>query len=79
VISDKASVTSEIPDRYLQVDEEGYFSTQGQRTSEQEFGKELLQSLVRHESGVFIVESMGTPALLEPFDQPLVVQFVEKL
>jgi SAM-dependent methyltransferase len=59
------------------MDEEGYFSSQGQRIEDEDFGRSLLLSLTRHETGTFLVNSAGTWAVLEAFDEPLVVQNVE--
>lgn len=60
------------------MDEEGYFHSNGQRLRDNELCRSLFESLSFHEHGSFLVNSAGTPAFLEAFDEPFVAAMVEK-
>lgn len=60
------------------MDEEGYFVSEGLRIEDKDFGRALMESVTRHESGVFLVNSAGTWAILEAFNEPFVAAQVER-
>ena len=62
--------------RFLSMDEEGFFLSDGVRWTEPALGHSLLQSLKRSATGAFEVQLQGQPYILEAFDEPLVAQAV---
>lgn len=64
--------------KFLAIDEEGYFSINGVRADDVAFGSQLLSNLVKDERHRYFAHSDGTWALLEPFDEVLVAKNVER-
>ncbi|MCB0407507.1 MAG: methyltransferase domain-containing protein, partial [Bdellovibrionales bacterium] len=65
--------------KFIQIDEDGYFLLNGIRTTENEFGKNLLDSLVKDDKNRFFVETNNVWACVEAFDEPYVAEMVQKL
>ncbi len=65
--------------RYLQVDEEGYWISEGLRITDEEYGRELLEKIGVTERGSFFTEVDGERIWIEAFDEPLVARFVENI
>ena len=63
--------------KFIQIDEEGRFMLGGVRTTDEDYGHDLLESLVRDEKNRILVESNGVWAMVESFDEPYVVEMVE--
>jgi len=63
-------------DRYLPLDEEGYFHFDGRRVDDEELGAKLLNNIKPLERGVFQTDFDGVPAFLEYFDEPLIARHV---
>lgn len=64
--------------RYLQMDSEGYWISEGLRLNDEDFGRELLETLRVDDKGRFFTDSMEDPVGVEAFDEPLVVRMVER-
>lgn len=62
-------------DRYLPIDEEGYFVFDGRRVTEEEIGRELLENLKSSE-GAAVTSMKDIPAFVEYFDAPLIARHV---
>lgn len=62
---------------YLQVDDEGYLISEGIRWTDEDLGSDVLQSLKMDEKGLTWANVRGNTALIESFDEPLVVQCVD--
>jgi SAM-dependent methyltransferase len=63
-------------ERYLPIDEEGYFVFDGRRVDDEDLGREMLSNL-RVENKTAIATSLrGQPAWVENFDAPLVARHV---
>ena len=62
----------ELPNKFIQIDEEGYFHFGENRVTDNNDGIKLLNSLKRLESGHFITQSEGQTVLVEAFDQPFI-------
>lgn len=75
----EADLPQELPKRFLQMDDEGYFISEGVRVQDEDFGRSLINSITRHEGGIFLVNSAGTWAILEAFDEPFIAAQVERL
>ncbi len=68
---------STTPDRYLPIDEEGYFVFEHTRVTDADIGRPLLDNLMAHEDGNRFVTSLnGQQAWVESFDEPLVARHV---
>lgn len=67
-----------MPDRYIQIDEEGYVMFDGARIEDVKTGADILQNLRSGERGQFQTTSFGTEAIVEAFDEPLVIRHIEK-
>jgi SAM-dependent methyltransferase len=63
-------------ERYIQVDDEGYFSFDGQRVDDAKYGKDLLGSLRVDENQRYIASLRGQDAYVEAFDAPLIARHV---
>lgn len=72
------SPPSTVPNRFIQVDEEGYFHFNGVRITDDDYGHHLFENLMRDDSGRFLTEAQGSWAIVEAFDQALVAQQVDK-
>lgn len=67
------------PQRVLIIDEEGYFVVNDKRLADEEIGASLLESIIRKERGSFTCRWDEEEIILEPFDEPLVVQRVDRI
>lgn len=67
------------PQKALVIDEEGFFMMGDRRIADEELGATLLESIVRKERGTFTCFWDGEELPLEAFDEPLVVQRVDRL
>src|SRR4051812_3976228 len=65
-------------EKYLGIDEEGFFSLDRVRVEDEKMGRELLKNLKRHEKDRFITNWDGSEALIEAFDEPVIVKHVER-
>lgn len=64
--------------RYIQIDDEGFFLSQGARITDTAFGNSLLKNLKIDESGKLVTESEGHLVIVEAFDEPLIVKQIHK-
>lgn len=64
--------------RYLQIDEEGYWISDGLRITDEEYGRELFENLGVTERGSFFTEVDGEKIWIEAFDDPMVARFVQR-
>lgn len=62
---------------YLQVDDEGYIISEGIRWTDEDLGRDVLSSLKMDEKGLTWANVRGNSALIEAFDEPLIVQAVD--
>lgn len=69
---------TDFPSRYIQIDSEGYFSSSGIRVADEDYGRGLFKAMRRDELGRFITNSGEFEVGVEAFDQPFVVQMVER-
>jgi SAM-dependent methyltransferase len=65
---------SSVFDKVIQLDEDGYFGTDGLRVANIEEGAELLRSLRIDSSGRLLTQQFESVVLVENFDEPLVVK-----
>ena len=65
-------------DRYVVIDEEGYFAFDGRRVDDEELGRLLLSNLKSAESDRWTTEMDGQKAWVEAFDAPLVATHVRR-
>lgn len=63
-------------DRFIKIDEEGYFQFDENRVTDLELGQKLLANIERIPTSAFITQLNNTPAYCEPFDFPYVVEMV---
>lgn len=66
------------PARYVAIDEEGYPLLGELRVTDREIGLEILQNLKRNKNGSFKTTIHGETYFVENFDDPLIVQSIEK-
>ncbi len=67
-------------DKFIAVDEEGYFVLQdGLRLTDPNEGRLLLQNLTINDHGTCFTKWGGDELVVEPFDKPLVAQQVQKI
>ena len=65
--------------RYIQIDEEGYFAFDGQRVTDAAVARAWLESMQPTEDGRFTVTIEGQPVWVENFDAPLVALHIRKI
>lgn len=65
-------------DRFIKIDEDGFFLSGENRISDTEYGKQLLENLHFAENSSLATLSQDKFAYVEAFDAPLVVQQIEK-
>ena len=65
-------------DRYLPLDEDGYFWFDGAKLEDPEIGGELIRNLTINEKGRLSTTLRGQDAIIEAFDAPLVARHVSK-
>ncbi len=63
-------------DRYINIDEEGYFVFGGRRVDDEALGRTLLENLKLNDSFVVVTDYEGSPAFVEHFDAPLIARHV---
>jgi hypothetical protein len=63
-------------DRYLVIDEEGYFSFDGRRVDDPKLGSTLLENMKIDEHGRLLTSFEGTPSFVESFDAPFMGRHV---
>jgi SAM-dependent methyltransferase len=64
------------PDRYLPIDEEGYWVFDGRRVDDEELGRTLLKNIKPIENDRFVTSLQGQDAWVEAFDEPLIARHV---
>ncbi len=69
-------MNSELPDRFVQIDEDGYALLEEVRTQDPEVGGEVLAEMCFAENGALISRCGGVPVLVEAFDEPFVASQV---
>lgn len=67
---------SELPNRFIQIDEEGYVLLGELRAQDPEVGGEVLMEMSFAENGAFISRCGGVPVIVEAFDEPYVASQV---
>lgn len=70
---------SELPNKFLAIDEEGFALSGETRLSDPAFGEEILRNLSWAPNRAFQSLSGGQKVLIEAFDAPLVARQVEKI
>jgi SAM-dependent methyltransferase len=65
-------MNSELPQRFIQIDEEGYALMGEIRTTDPELGAEVLTQLEFAENGAFVSRCGGVSVVVEAFDEPYV-------
>lgn len=61
-------------DRYIRIDEEGFFDFQGRRVEDEKLGGTLIANLKFDEQGSLITDYEGAPSYVESFDAPLIAR-----
>jgi SAM-dependent methyltransferase len=64
--------TSELPQRFIQIDEEGYVLMGEIRTQDPNVGGEVFSEMAFAENGAFVSRCGGVPVIVEAFDEPYV-------
>jgi len=67
------------PDRYLPIDEEGYFIFDGRRVDDEDLGRTLMENLKPAATNRLITSMDGQQAWVEAFDAPLIARHVRLL
>lgn len=67
-----------VPERFLQIDAEGYWISEGLRITDEEYGRSLLQGLKIGPNGSLNVDVDGHDVLVEAFDDPIVIRTVSR-
>lgn len=63
-------------DKYIRIDEEGYFNFDGQKVDDEAYGRELIHNIAVEEKNRFSTTLQGQKAWIEYFDAPLVAKHV---
>jgi SAM-dependent methyltransferase len=63
---------AELPQRFVQIDEEGYVLMNEIRTTDPEVGAEVLMQIEFAPNGAFVSRCGGVPVIVEAFDEPYV-------
>jgi len=63
---------AELPDRFIQIDEEGYVLLGELRTQDPEVGGEVFLEMAFAENGAIVSRCGGVPVVVEAFDEPYV-------
>jgi len=66
-------------DRYITLDEEGYFAFDGKRVNDEPLGQQMIDSLKLDAEGRLITTLNGNDAYVEYFDAPLLGRHVRKV
>lgn len=64
-------------ERYLPIDEEGYFIFDSRRVDDEDLGRKLLENIERVETNRFVTSIEGQQAWIEAVDEPLVARHVQ--
>ncbi len=67
-----------IPERFVQIDEEGYALTNDIRITSLTAGQEILENLKIHEGGTLLSTFGEVPVIIEAFDEPYIAQQILK-
>lgn len=67
-----------LPDRYLAIDEEGFALFGETRVTDEAVGAQILKHLTFAENGALQTRVGDVDALVEAFDEPLVIQMIER-
>lgn len=62
--------------KFIQIDEDGRFMLDGVRTTDESYGRHLLENLIRDDKNRILVESNNVWAMVEAFDEPYVVEMI---
>jgi SAM-dependent methyltransferase len=65
-------MTSELPERFIQIDEEGFILLAEIRTQDPQVGGEVLSEMSFAENGALVSRCGGVPVIVEAFDEPYV-------
>ncbi|MGZ3803036.1 MAG: class I SAM-dependent methyltransferase [Pseudobdellovibrionaceae bacterium] len=65
-------MASELPERFIQIDEEGFVLLGEMRTQDFQTGGEVLSEMSFAENGAFLSRCGGVPVIVEAFDEPYV-------
>lgn len=69
-------MSTELPQRFIQIDEEGYVLLGETRSQDSEVGAEALNHLAFADNGAFVSRCGGVPVIVEAFDEPYVASQV---
>lgn len=69
-------MSSELPNRFIQIDEEGYVLLGELRAHDPEVGGEVLAEMSFAENGAIVSRCGGVPVIVEAFDEPYVASQV---
>ncbi len=69
----------QLPDKFIQIDLEGYFHFGENRVNDTNVGLNLFNNLKVTETGHAITSYNGTDVLVEAFDQPLVAHSIDRI
>lgn len=67
-----------IPDKFIQIDEEGFPLSQEIRVQDHDTGHEILSQMQVHKGGTLLSSFGGIPVIVEAFDQPYIAQQIVK-
>lgn len=63
-------------DKYISVDEDGYFAFDAQRVDDETYGRKLQENLAADDKGRYTTELQGNKAWVEYFDAPLIAKHI---
>ncbi len=63
-------------DKYITIDEDGYFAFDGQKVDDENYGRELIKNIQVEEKNRFSTSLQGNKAWIEYFDAPLMAKHV---
>ena len=67
-----------LPNKFIQIDHEGYFHFSEDRVTDNKDGFELFNKLSILETGHIVTECEGQDVLVEAFDEPFVAHSIDK-
>lgn len=70
--------TQTIPQRFIQIDEDGYFKMDDLRVADAQVGRDMMATLKMDERGRPNTNYGGTPVLIEAFDEPFIALDIVK-
>jgi len=71
-------MSAQLPNNFIQIDEEGFFQLGQTRISDSESGRAWLASLHKDEQDHLLCDVDGASMIVEPFDEPYVALDIEK-